>query len=107
MKQEVKQWRWKINHASKGVVVNGSGNGISWITWTQGKKGARSISEKDQAPGAPLRQVSNLCIYWFVFLSSQPISFRNNLEKNFEFHGVVGSCYVIAKSFISFMLIML
>jgi hypothetical protein len=61
--QDVKQWRWKINHASKGVVVNGSGNGISRITWTQGKKGARSISEIDQAPGAPLRQVSNLCIY--------------------------------------------
>jgi hypothetical protein len=52
---EVKQWRRKINHTSKGVVVNGSGNGISWITWTQGKKGARSISEKDQGPGAPLR----------------------------------------------------
>jgi hypothetical protein len=54
MEQEVKQWRWKINHASKGVVVNGSGNGISWIMWTQGKKGEISISEKDQAPGAPL-----------------------------------------------------
>jgi hypothetical protein len=27
-----KQWRWKINHISKGVVVNGSGNGISRIT---------------------------------------------------------------------------
>jgi hypothetical protein len=53
---------WKINHASKGVVVNGSGNGISWITWTQGKKGAISISEIDQSPGAPLRLVSNLCI---------------------------------------------
>jgi hypothetical protein len=50
-----KQWRWKINHASKGVVVNGSGNGISRILWTQGKKGARSISEIDQAPGAPVR----------------------------------------------------
>jgi hypothetical protein len=55
--QDVKQWRWKINHASRGVVVNGLGNEISW---TRGKKGARSIS--DQAPGAPLRQVSNLCI---------------------------------------------
>jgi hypothetical protein len=53
MRHEVKQWRWKINHASEGVVVNGSGNGISWITWTQGKKGARSILEIDQAPGAP------------------------------------------------------
>jgi hypothetical protein len=63
MEQEVKKWRWKINHASKGVVVNGLGNGISRIMWTQGKKGARSISEKDQAPGAPLRLVSNLCIY--------------------------------------------
>jgi hypothetical protein len=52
---EVKQWMWKINHASKGEVVNGSCNGISWITWTQGKKVARSISEIDQAPGAPLR----------------------------------------------------
>jgi hypothetical protein len=80
---------WKINPASKGVVVNGSGNGISWITRTQGKKGARSISEKDQnersrrpprsisldrpawhpltAPGAPLRLVS---IYAFVNLCS-------------------------------------
>jgi hypothetical protein len=36
------------------VVVNGSGNGILGITWTQGKKGARSTSEIDQAPGAPL-----------------------------------------------------
>jgi hypothetical protein len=61
--QDVKQWRWKINHASKGVVVNGSGNGISRITWTQGKKGARSTSKIDQALSAPLRQVSNLCIY--------------------------------------------
>jgi hypothetical protein len=60
--QDVKQWRWKINHASKGVVVNGSVNKILRITWTQGKKGARSISEIDQAPGAPLRLVSNLCI---------------------------------------------
>jgi hypothetical protein len=53
-RHKAKQWRWKINHTSKGVVVNGSGNGISRITWTQGKKGARSISEIDQAPGAPL-----------------------------------------------------
>jgi hypothetical protein len=59
---EVKQRRWNINHASKGVVVNGSGNRISWTAWAQEKKGARSISEKDQAPSAPLRQVSNLCI---------------------------------------------
>jgi hypothetical protein len=62
MRHEVKQWSWKINHASEGVVVNGSGTGISWVMWTQGKKGARSISEKDQAPGAPLRLVCNLCI---------------------------------------------
>jgi hypothetical protein len=54
MEHEVKQWRMKMNHASEGVVVNGSGNGISWITWTQGEKGARSISEKDQALSAPL-----------------------------------------------------
>jgi hypothetical protein len=80
---KAKQWRWKINPASKGVVVNGSGNGISWITRTQGKKGAWSISKKDQSerrrrPPRPiglgrsawhplmapdvLRLVSNLCI---------------------------------------------
>jgi hypothetical protein len=47
---KAKQWRWKINHGSKGVVVNGSGNGISCITWTQGKKGARSILEKRSSP---------------------------------------------------------
>jgi hypothetical protein len=32
--------------------VNDSGNGISWITRTQGKKGARSILEKDQSEGS-------------------------------------------------------
>jgi hypothetical protein len=42
-----------------------------------------------------------------VFLSSKPISFKNNLEFFFEFHGVIGSCHVIAESFISFMLVML
>jgi hypothetical protein len=74
----------EINRTSKGVVVNGSGNRILWITWTQGNKGARSIAEKDQsersrrpprpiglgrpawhplmAPGAPLRLVNNFCI---------------------------------------------
>jgi hypothetical protein len=46
---EVKQWRWKINHTRKGVVVNGSDNGISWITRTQGKNGERSNLEKDQS----------------------------------------------------------
>jgi hypothetical protein len=55
MEQEVNNGGGTLNYASKGVVVNGAGNGISRIMWTQGKKGARSISEKDQASGAPLR----------------------------------------------------
>jgi hypothetical protein len=59
-----------MNHASEGLVVNGLGNGISWIAWTHGKKGAKSISEKDQAPGAPLCLISNLCICEIVLLSS-------------------------------------
>jgi hypothetical protein len=52
-RDKAKQWRWKINLASKGVVVNCSGNGISWIMRTQDKKGARSISEKDQMEEGP------------------------------------------------------
>jgi hypothetical protein len=61
--QDVKQNNGGGRLISKAVVVNGSGNRMSWITWTQGKKGARRILEKDQASGAPLLYVSDLCIY--------------------------------------------
>jgi hypothetical protein len=37
-RHKAKQWRWKINHSIKGVMVNGSGNGISRDTRKAGSK---------------------------------------------------------------------
>jgi hypothetical protein len=89
------------------VVVNGSGNGISCITWTQGKKGARSILEKRSSPRCSPslgKSFMHLLVCVLEFLAHK---FQKQPRIFFEFHGVVGSCYVIAESFISFMFIML
>jgi ribosomal protein L3 len=50
---EVKQWGWKINHASKGVVVNVLDNGISWTSGHKERREQEASWRKIKPPVVP------------------------------------------------------